>query len=273
MSEPEDPNAAPNPPGTESSSDVGYRRPPVGTRFKKGISGNPRGRPRKRREVARSSGPPSVQDLVMAEAYRQITIRENNEPVTLPMIQAVVRSLGVAAVRGSHRAQIAITGMVQAIEQGVLDDKRALLNAILEYKSGWGEVFEQCDRAGEPRPEPVPHPDDLQINGRTGEVIYNGPFDDAEKAAWDKFKDRKRDALEEIEFNKKYKKRHKQSASHIDVMIEQDQRIIDLVDRTFPDEKTRRQPDFNIHEWRDRQARIQQMRRQWRRQAPAKVET
>src|ERR1022692_1713671 len=262
MSELEDPKVAPDPQGTAPSSlGVGYRRPPVAGRFKKGVSGNPRGRPRKRK-MAQSSTP-SVQDFVLMEAYRPITIRENNEPVTLPMIQAVVRSLGVAAVRGSHRAQIAVTGMVQAIEQGLLDDKRALLNAILEYKFGWREVFEQCDRDGEPRPDPVPHPDDLQVSSRTGEVIYNGPFDDAQKAAWEKFKARKQDALQEIEFNKKYKKRHKHNTDHIDRMIEQDQRTIDLIDRTFPDEKTRRQPDFNIYEWRERQAKFQQMRQQW----------
>jgi hypothetical protein len=272
MNEPEDPKTAPDPPGTApSSSDIGYRRPPVATRFKKGVSGNPRGRPRKRRKTA-PSPTPSVQDFVLMEAYRPITIRENNEPVTLPMIQAVVRSLGVAAVKGSHRAQIAITGMVKEIEEGLLDDKRALMNAILEYKHGWREVFEQCDRDGEPRPEPVPHPDDVRVDGRTGEVIYNGPFDDAEKAAWDKFYARKRESLEEIEFHRKYKKRHKQTSGHIDVMIEQDQRMVDLVDRTFPDEKTRRQADFNIHEWRERQKRLQEIRVRWRRPIPSKSE-
>ncbi len=231
MSELEDAKLAPDPPETPDSPDVGYRRPPVATRFKKGVSGNPRGRPTKRKKVV-PAPTPSVQDFVLMEAYRPITIRENNEPVTLPMIQAVVRSLGVAAVKGSHRAQIAITGMVQAIEQGLLDDRRALMNAILEYKHGWREVFEQRDRDGEPRPEPVPHPDDLRVDGRTGEVIYNGPFDDAEKAAWDKFQVRKQDTLEEIEFNKKYKKRHKQAADFTDRMIEMDQRFVWLTARS-----------------------------------------
>jgi len=104
-------------------------------------------------------------------------------------------------------------------------------------------------------------------------VVINGPFDDAEKAAWDKFKLRKQDALEEIEYHKKYKKRHKQNADHVEVMIDQDQRTIDLVDRMFPDEKTRRQPDFNIHEWRERQEKIQEMRARWRRPTPAESDT
>jgi hypothetical protein len=50
-------------------------------------------------------------DLIMQEAYRPIQIRENGKLEELPMIQAVLRSLGVAAVKGSHRAQLAITSL------------------------------------------------------------------------------------------------------------------------------------------------------------------
>jgi hypothetical protein len=248
---------------TAPNHTVGYRRPPTQHRFKKGASGNPRGRPRKARPKP-SGGSISVADLVIAEAYRPITIRENDEPVTLPMIQAVMRSLGVAAVKGNHRAQLALTGLVQAAEQRQLDDHRAIFESVLEYKIYWKDVFERCDSIGKPRPEPVPHPDDIVVNGRTGEVIFNGPFDDAEKAQWENLALRKADALEEIAYHRKQLKRSRGDPARHEKMIEVEQRLIDMVESVLPDEKTRRQPDFSIHQWRERQQKIREMKTKWR---------
>lgn len=253
---------------TSETAPTGYGRPPAEHQFKKGVSGNPRGRPRKRRRPAKKSLVPSVENLVLTEAYRPIQIRENDKLIELPMIQAVLRSLGVAAVKGSHRAQLAITGLVQAIEQRSTDERRMLMQSIMEYKQGWEEVFKQCDRAGKPRPDPVPHPDDLAIDTRTGDVIYNGPFDDGEKAKWDSLVARKADSEEEIATLKKDLKRRPKMKEIYESEIAFEQRLIDMVARTIPDEQTRRAPGFNIHEWRERQAEIQKMRERWRSTKP-----
>ena len=238
---------------------VGYAEPPVQHQFKPGVSGNLRGRPKKRRQPGRRADA-TVADLVITEAYRPITIRENDEPVTLPLIQAVVRSLGVAAVKGSHHAQLAITALVQAAEERRNNDKQSLYQAVVEYKLSWAEIFEQCDRDGVPRPDPLPHPDDLAFSARTGEVFYNGPFDDAEKADWNKFAEIKVSALLDIEEARKDMKRHKDLREAFEDEIAHDQKLIDLVDRTFPDEETRRKPNFNINRWRQSQERWQELR-------------
>ena len=60
---------------------VGYRQPPVEYRFKKGKSGNPRGRPRKNKNSGERPADPvlthHLADLVLAEAIRPIQVREN----------------------------------------------------------------------------------------------------------------------------------------------------------------------------------------------------
>jgi hypothetical protein len=90
--------------------EVGYGRPPSHTRFRKGASGNPGGRPRgmtARRAWA----------LALKEAYRPITVREGDKTFTLPAIQDVLRSQVALAAKGSGPAQRAIIERVQAIER------------------------------------------------------------------------------------------------------------------------------------------------------------
>ena len=61
---------------------VGYRKPPVHTRFRKGQSGNPGGRPR-----GMTAGRATA--LALKEAYRPVNVREGDKVITLPAIQAV----------------------------------------------------------------------------------------------------------------------------------------------------------------------------------------
>jgi hypothetical protein len=89
--------------------DVGYRKPPVHTRFRKGVSGNPGGRPRK---VAGER----VKALALKEAYRAVTIKEGGGTVKVPAVQAVLRRQFAVAAKGSALAQRAVFAAIAAIE-------------------------------------------------------------------------------------------------------------------------------------------------------------
>jgi hypothetical protein len=93
----------------QDSSPVGYGKPPVHTRFRKGESGNPTGN-RKHGEAARAEA------LIRQEVYRLLTVREGDAVKKMPALQAVIRSQIAAAAKGNVAAQRAVVKIVQDIE-------------------------------------------------------------------------------------------------------------------------------------------------------------
>ena len=89
---------------------VGYGKPPVHTRFRKGKSGNPGGRPR-----GMTAG--RIAALMLKEAYRPVNVREGDNVTRLPAIQAIVRSQIALAAKGNGPAQRSVIEAVQAIER------------------------------------------------------------------------------------------------------------------------------------------------------------
>lgn len=247
-----------------SQAVVGYKRPPTETRFRKGRSGNPSGRPRRKQDAAELSA--SIGDIILLEAYRTIEIRENDRVVKMPLIRAVIRSLGVAALKGSLKAQLAIASMVETVERRNADARTLLLETALDYKKGWEEVFAECDRRGEPRPEPVPHPDEMQFDGRAGVVIFNGPKDEMEAVTWNNAMECRAEIAEELSHHARKLKRARdpETRAHHERMVVSNENLIDRYDSVFPNKETRRQPGFHIDEWRERQARIYELKKSWR---------
>lgn len=94
---------------TSASYPVGYGKPPRHTQFRKGRSGNPGGRPRRPAE--------SANDLLLREAHRPVTVKISGRTVTLPALQAAVRSQLELAANGNVPAQRAVLAAVKAAER------------------------------------------------------------------------------------------------------------------------------------------------------------
>jgi hypothetical protein len=88
---------------------VGYRKPPLHTRFRKGRSGNPTGG-RRDMEIE------PAKKLMRKEAYRLIPVRDGDRVRKISVLQAVVRSLFARAAKGSVPAQREVMKGIQDIE-------------------------------------------------------------------------------------------------------------------------------------------------------------
>jgi hypothetical protein len=76
---------------TPDSYEVGYGKPPKHTRFEKGVSGNPKGRPKVIPDFAAT---------FLREAETRITINENGRPVRVSKRGVIVKQLINNAMKG-----------------------------------------------------------------------------------------------------------------------------------------------------------------------------
>lgn len=185
-------------PKAEPTYDVGYGKPPVEHRFRKGRSGNPRGRRKGSKNRLPYLNEERLKDIIIAEAYRRIEIREGERTVSYSMAQAVVRSLAVNAVKGQSRAQKLFTELLTTTEDAnkrLYDDYRETL---MNYKFEWERELEERKRTGRTGPEPIPHPDHITLDMKTGLIHVKGPFTKEEKARLDDMRARKKEFEEEI---------------------------------------------------------------------------
>jgi Family of unknown function (DUF5681) len=184
--------------------EVGYGRPPTEHRFRKGKSGNPAGRPRRTkprpREVNTGYGMKAAEEFLRIEAYRPVMVREGEQVIELPAIQAVFRAMGVSAMKGNRFVQKTLADMVAKMEAEHHASRLELFGKALDYKQSWAEEIERCRMAGLPDPEPIPHPDDIVLDPNTGAVQILGPQTREQKLMLDKTLSRRAEAQEEVNF-------------------------------------------------------------------------
>lgn len=171
--------------------EIGYGKPPRETRFRRGESGNPRGRPKGAKNKVPRLNEERLKSIILEEAYRTIKVRDGEKSVSVPIAQAVVRSLAVNAAKGQHRAQRLFAELLSATETANKRLHDEWLQTAIEYKTEWERELERRKRLGLEAADPIPHPDDIEIDLRTGEVIVKGPFTKEEKARLDFLRERK----------------------------------------------------------------------------------
>jgi len=116
--------------------EIGFGKPPKHSRFRKGLSGNPKGRPKGRRNLA------TVLERTLQE---KVVINENGVRRTVTKLEAAVKQLVNKAAAGDLAALRQLAALVpQSVNEGVEMRTDELADADLEIMKGVLKRFEGC---------------------------------------------------------------------------------------------------------------------------------
>ncbi|MGE0768072.1 MAG: DUF5681 domain-containing protein [Hyphomicrobiaceae bacterium] len=171
-------------------------RPRKDGRFRKGTSGNPRGRPRKKK--------PQGVWLPFDEKTERMLREDANRLLSFPdgsqrtVHETAIKQLGNAAAKGKPWALRQYFELHLGFER---NDKKAydeFAQTAIEHKLFWTEELTRRKRLGITDPGQLPHPDDIIIDPQTYEVRVEGPATNEQKEFWDLWWGRAQELEEEI---------------------------------------------------------------------------
>jgi len=165
------------------NSKVGYKTPPVEHQFQPGQSGNPGGRPlgSKNKPKDNLNG---YEQILLEEAYREIEVGQPSGPVTMTVMQAATRMLGVKSMKGDTKSTKYFLDKIGKIESDRKSEKNQVIEKAVKYKKRWPQDLELYTLNMCPLYVILPHADHVKIDYETGEVTREGPMDNDELIAW-----------------------------------------------------------------------------------------
>ena len=113
--------------------EIGYGKPPAHSRFKKGTSGNPKGR---------RKGTKNLRTDLTEELAERIAVHEGTRAIKISKQRAIVKTLIAKTLKGDARAATTLTNMMYrvldlanqtaALEEPLDSDEREILAALEE---------------------------------------------------------------------------------------------------------------------------------------------
>lgn len=156
---------------------TGYKRPPKETQFKKGTTGNARGRPRGSPSDLSFSDQPMLKAALRA-GQSKIKVREGEQIKEVPKFEALVEALLSQGLKGNARSAGLVLDMLRAAEQAHAREIAEEVELWSKYKEFYSHQIELARRTGQPEPAIYPHPDDIVIDKDGPRFL--GPWDEAQ---------------------------------------------------------------------------------------------
>lgn len=158
--------------GKTPGGKVGPGNPPPKHRFKRGESGNPNGRPRKKGTPPKAVlVPSSFQQKFVAFAR---TVIGESDGVAVDNFEVIMR-LMKAKARDKPEIGIKLLEFFLKAEKEILSFNQILLREALAHKAEWGKRFATAAKLKKRLPPVYPHPDDIIIRSDNS-VIFVGPI-------------------------------------------------------------------------------------------------
>jgi hypothetical protein len=143
-----------------ASYSVGYGRPPVHTRFKRGQSGNRKGR---------RKGQRNVRTVLIETLNQRVTIREGNRTRSVTKLNGLITTTVNRALKGDAKALAALISMMRSVgmigevlevadAQPFTADDDALIADFLRRQTPQSPQTEVTDCNGQAVPDETPPP-------------------------------------------------------------------------------------------------------------------
>ena len=105
----------------DSNYEVGYRKPPRHSRFKKGHSGNPKGRP---------NGSKNAATLLKEALHEEVVVNENGRRRKVTKLEAAMKQLANRAAAGDHRSLQLLLNQLLTIDHKSGDQSLTLVQLL-----------------------------------------------------------------------------------------------------------------------------------------------
>lgn len=149
------------------------------TRFKKGQSGNPSGRPRKNgKQNSSQDFEPSIDKILLEFANQELTVKSGDTTVRMTGEQALIQSQYKSALGGNVHATKDLLTRTERAGQNKQMRQAERANGWREYKAHYTAQLQQMRERDEEFDEnlQLPHPDDIDVSW-DNVVTFKGALD------------------------------------------------------------------------------------------------